>query len=228
MSPAPPVVRFLFDYISPNAYLAWTQLPALAARHGYAVDPVPVLFAGLLGAHGGLGPAEMPAKARWMTRNNARKAILLGLPLNAPAHHPFNPLLALRVTSLPDDPATRTALTTGLMDAVWVRGLHVSEPAVVTRVCDQLGLAGAALVAQASDPASKRRLREQTDAAIANGVFGVPSMQVGDEIFWGYDDFPHLELHLAGKDPLAGIDLDAWPAPTPSAMRAQHRARTGP
>ena len=222
-----PVVRFLFDYISPNAYLAWTQLPALAARYGYTVDPVPVLFAGLLGAHGGLGPAEMPAKALWMSKNNFRKATVLGVPLNPPAFHPFNPLLALRVSSLPDDAATRAAITTALMDAVWVRSLHVSEPEVVTRVCDAAGFDGAALVATAAEPAAKARLRRQTDEAIAAGVFGVPSMQVGDEVFWGYDDFPYLELLLAGKDPLAGVALDQWPTPKPSAMREQHRQRLG-
>jgi 2-hydroxychromene-2-carboxylate isomerase len=162
---SPTVVRFHFDYISPNAYLAWTQLPALAARHGYAIDPVPVLFAGLLGAHGGLGPAEMPAKALWMSKNNFRKATVLGVPLNPPAFHPFNPLLALRVTSLPDDAATRATITTALMEAVWVRGLHVSEPTVVTRVCDEAGLDGTALVAAAAEPAAKARLRRQTDAS---------------------------------------------------------------
>jgi len=88
-------VRFYFDFVSPNAYLAWTQLPALAAQYGTAIEPVPVLFAGLLEAHGQLGPAEMPAKTRWMVRNNLRKAARLGVALNPPAFHPFNPLLAL-------------------------------------------------------------------------------------------------------------------------------------
>ena len=165
---------------------------------------MPVLFAGLLGAHGGLGPAEMPAKALWMSKNNFRKATVLGVPLNPPAFHPFNPLLALRVSSLPDDAATRAAITTALMDAVWVRSLHVSEPEVVKRVCDAAGFDGAALVATAAEPAAKARLRRQTDEAIAAGVFGVPSMQVGDEVFWGYDDFPYLELLLAGKGPARG------------------------
>ena len=90
-------IRFYFDYISSNAYLAWTQLFALAEKYGAEVEPVPVLFAGLLKAHGQLGPAEVPAKALWMARNNLRKAARLALPLNPPAFHPFNPLLALRV-----------------------------------------------------------------------------------------------------------------------------------
>ena len=100
-SAAPRTVRFLFDYISSNAYLAWVELPKVAAQHGYSVELVPVLFAGLLEAHGQLGPAEVRPKAWWMFRNNLRKAAVLGLTLRPPRFHPFNPLLPLRVSSLP-------------------------------------------------------------------------------------------------------------------------------
>ena len=57
----------------------------MAARHGAPIEPVPVLFAGLLESTGLLGPAEVPIKARWMWRNNLRKAARLGLPLSAAA-----------------------------------------------------------------------------------------------------------------------------------------------
>src|SRR5438552_4809616 len=113
-------VRFYFDYISSNAYLAWTQLPKLCDRYAFTIEPVPVLFAGLLEAHGQLGPAEIPAKALWTAKNNVRKATLLDVPLNPPAFHPFNPLLALRVSSPPLDAAARHALIGALFDAVWV------------------------------------------------------------------------------------------------------------
>ena len=66
MTGKPREIRFLFDYISSNAYLAWVELPKLAARYGALVVPVPVLFAGLLEAHGQLGPAEVRPKALWM------------------------------------------------------------------------------------------------------------------------------------------------------------------
>src|SRR6266481_821413 len=165
-------IRFYFDYESPNAYLAWTQLPQLAHRYGCTVDPVPVLYAALLDAHGQLGPGECPAKGHWMSKNMARKAVLLGVPLNPPAFLPFNPLLALRITLLASQTAERDAL-----------------------------------VAQTQRPEIKEQLRSQTDAAIARGVFGVPSMEVADELFWGYDDFPFLELLLAGKDP---VDAAEW------------------
>jgi 2-hydroxychromene-2-carboxylate isomerase len=215
-------VRFYFDYVSPNAYLAWLELPRLAARHGRRVEPVPTLFAGLLGAHGQLGPAEIPAKAVWMSRNNLRKAALLGAALNAPVHHPFNPLLALRASCLAGSEQANAAAISALFRAVWVEREHVSEPAVVARVLDAAGLRGAELVARAEGPAAKQRLRDDTDAAIARGVFGVPTMIVGDELFWGYDDFSFLDRHLAGEDPLTADAVARWAGKSsPSAMRPE-------
>lgn len=218
-------IRFYFDYESPNAYLAWTQLPALAARHQATVEPVPLLYAALLDAHGQLGPGEQPAKGHWMWKNLMRKAALAGVELTQPAFLPFNPLLALRVTLLVEAEVERGRVIDALFTAVWARRQHVSEPAVVEAILAELGLDGAALVAKAREPEVKARLREDTEQAIARGVFGVPMMEVGDELFWGYDDFPFLELLLAGRDPLpADWRAAGLSAPQPSAHRRRFRA----
>jgi len=195
-------IRIYFDYISPNAYLAWNQLPRLAEKFGFQIDAVPVLYAALLDASGTLGPGETPAKGRWMMKNVQRKAILLDLPMQTPAYFPFNPVLALRMSLLPLETPMRHKLIDALFAAVWCRSLHVSEPAVVERVANEIGLPGVNLVAQASQPEIKSELRKLTDDSIKRGVFGVPTMEVGDELFWGYDDFPYLELLLSGRDPL--------------------------
>ncbi len=220
-----PRVRFYFDYISSNAYLAWLELPKILARHDAEMEPIPVLFAGLLEAHGQLGPAEVPAKAYWMWKNNLRKAALLGTPLNPPVFHPFNPLLALRASSLDLPDAERRALIDALFRAVWVRELHVSEPDVVEELANDAGLDGAHVIANAQSPEAKALLRARTDQAIAEGVFGVPCMAVGSEIFWGYDDLPYFERHLAGEDPLDPEQTRRWTrAPRPSAVRRRFRA----
>ena len=212
-------VRFYFDYISPNAYLAWTQLPALAQRTGCVIEPVPVLFAGLLDAHRQLGPAEVPAKMRWMWKNTLRKAATVGVPLNVPAFHPFNPLVALRVSSLALDAEQRFKLIDALFGAVWVRGVHIADASGVDQVAREVGLDGGALIAQAQLPACKTQLRQQTDQAVADGVFGVPTMAVGDELFWGYDDIGFLQRYLEGTDPLDRIRWDASVLPKSSAVR---------
>ena len=91
-------MKSYFDYISNNAYIAWTQIGEIAKKYERLLEPIPVLFAGLLNAHNQLGPAEVAAKLKWMIGNTLRKAALLQIPLNPPASHPFNPLLSLRAS----------------------------------------------------------------------------------------------------------------------------------
>jgi 2-hydroxychromene-2-carboxylate isomerase len=200
---------FFFDFISHNAWLAWHKLPALAAQHKLVLEPVPVLFAGLLKAHGQTGPAEIPAKARWMIWNVLRKARQDGIPLAPPHSHPFNPLLPLRAACCELPRAQRMDLIQRLFRAAWVEGREVSEAEVVAEVITESGLDAAQLMAQAQSEEVKARLRENTEAAIAAGVFGVPGMLTGGELFWGYDDLPHLDNFLRGTDPL-GDDREAY------------------
>lgn len=218
-------IHFYFDYISNNAWIAWTQIHALAQKYDCRVVPAPVLFAALLQAHGQLGPAEVPPKMRWTLHNTLRKAAHLGIPLNPPVHHPFNPLLALRVSSLEMDASVRQRLVEGLFRAVWVDAADVSDADTVAVVARKAGLEGRDVIAEADEPAVKERLRRQTDEALKAGVFGVPSMRVDGKLFWGYDDFPYLELCLAGKDPLPGDFALRWSGVTPSAVRRRPAAR---
>lgn len=213
-------IRFHLDFISPYAYLAWTQIHALADRCGAVVEVAPVLFAGLLNHHGQKGPAEIPAKRRYVFKDTLRRAILLGVPVAPPSSHPFNPLLALRaVMAAPPD--AKRALVDGLFAATWgraaVKGIDRAE--VVESVARDAGLDGAALVARAAAPDVKDALRRATEDAIAAGVFGVPSMQVGAEIFWGLDSFDLLEHHLRGEDPITPELLETLLAIPSSAQR---------
>lgn len=197
------MIRFLFDIISPYAYVAWHRVHGIAGRHGRDVEPVPVLFAGLLGAHGTKGPAEVPAKRVYVFKDAARAAYVAGLTFGMPPAHPFNPLLALRIAGEPMDPGARRDLITALFRAVWGGGgPGVTDPEIVASICDQVGLDGAALVAAAGAEAAKARLRAATEEAIAAGAFGVPTMLADGELFWGNDSLDHLDRFLAGEDPV--------------------------
>ncbi len=217
-------IDFYFDYISHNAYLAWHRLPRMAADAGYTVRCVPVVFAGFLKAYGQLGPAEVAPKLAWMNRNNLRKAALLGIPLNAPQQHPFHPLFTLRATAQPMSEHDRARVTGALLQAVWVDAVDPNDRAAIATVLDAAGLDGAALVAGADSDAAKAQLLANGEQALARGAFGVPTMIVGGEVFWGYDDLSSLELVLNGRDPLAGVDDTAFKAGWERARaRGQHR-----
>ncbi len=217
MSGAP--IRFYFDYISHNAYLAFTQLDLLAARHRREFTLEPVLFAGLLNHYGQLGPAEVAPKARWMMLDVVRKARRLGVPIEPPASHPFAPLLALRASFAPLEPEQHRRLVAALFRAAWAESVDVADAREVARVLGAAGLDGEALVAFAQSEAAKPRLRDATDRAIGDGIFGVPSFLVDGELFWGFDDLAHLELFLAGRDPLEPGDAPRFTSYHASARR---------
>lgn len=212
-------IRFYFDYISPNAWLAWARIHEAAGPSGRRVEPVPVLFAALLRASGRPGPAEVPAMWRWMVRNVLRKAATHGIPMKPPASHPFNPLLALRVSSLPMPEALRTRVIDALFRAVWAGGPGVTDEAEVARLVSLAGGDGKEAVRAAASPEGKARLRRRTEEAVSAGVFGVPTMLVDGEIFWGHDDLEFMARFLAGEDPLPRPELPAWEAVRPTAWR---------
>src|SRR5580700_6920676 len=139
-------ITFYFDFISPYAYLAWTQIHALAARHECEVVPKPILFAALLDANGQKGPAEIPNKRIYTFKDVVRSAARLGVPLAAPASHPFNPLLALRVASADVDRERHRTLIDALFAATWVRSVDVTDVKNVVDVVQRGGLDGQALV----------------------------------------------------------------------------------
>ncbi len=212
-------LRFYFDFISPYAYVAWTQIHGLAARHGRAVEPVPVLFAALLDANGQKGPAEIPRKRIYVFKDTLRIAHALGVPFAAPPSHPFNPLLALRIASTDLDPASRRQVIDTLFGATWGGGPGVADVGTVARLLEDAGLDGARLTAVAQTDAVKARVRAQTDDALAAGAFGVPSILADGELFWGLDSFPHVERRLEGKDPLDAVDFSKLRDVRPSAQR---------
>lgn len=193
-------IRFLFDFISPYAYLAWTQIHALAERNGAEVEPVPVLFAALLNTLGHKGPAEIPPKRAYVFKDAYRKAHGLSVPIAPPASHPFNPLAALRAaTAIPD-----RRLIDALYRATWVEGRRIDLPEVVADVAREAGFF------PVITDAVKAQLKANTERALAEGAFGVPTMLVQGELFWGVDALPHLELFLQGKDPLPADLFSKW------------------
>ena len=215
---------FYFDYLSPYAYLASLEIGPVCERHGVELRLRPVLFAGLLDHWGQLGPAEIPPKGLHAFRECMRYAALHGIPLRSPRFHPFRPLTALRA-SLAEVAADEQARVVRTFFAHgWSRGGDMGDDTELAAALEHEGLDGAALIARSHDPKIKATLADETRAAVARGVFGIPTMIARDELFWGLDQLRYLELFLDGKDPLAELDFDQLG----SQGRAAWRPAAGP
>jgi 2-hydroxychromene-2-carboxylate isomerase len=196
-----PIVRYYFDPISPYVWLSAPAVERIEAA-GARVVFEPVLFAGMLHAHGNKGPAEIEAKRAYTFRDVMRQAAQQGLAFVGPPGHPFNPLTALRMClAIPGQPQRRR-FALALFSACWERGLDISDAAVLARLARECGMDGEALVAAAAEPGIKQQLASDTGRAISDGVFGVPTFRYGDELFWGGDRVEALLWRLQGN----GID----------------------
>jgi 2-hydroxychromene-2-carboxylate isomerase len=200
-------LRFYFDPISPYAALAFWRVPEQLAGHHHVVDYVPILFAAALKANATKGPAEIPAKRAWTYRHVRWLAQHQGQALQMPASHPFNPLPLLRLAWACAAPGATPSrwVVEQLFDHVWRGdGAEATDPA-------RLAALAAVLAPQrkADEDAAKARLREATDAALAAGVFGVPTLEWQGRLFWGNDALPMLRAALDGDPWFAGPDWDA-------------------
>ena len=187
-------LTFYLDFISPYAYLAFHELPEVLMGLSYTVTYRPVFLGGLLKHNAMLGPAEVPPKRDWVYRQVQWLAHQKGLVLDMPAEHPFNPLGLLRLaiaTSALGEP-NRYACET-LFRHVWEGGALATDPARLGALTTTLAPARTP-----GDDSVKAQLKSHTDAAIAQGVFGVPAITVDGKVFWGLDSLPMLRNYMDG------------------------------
>ena len=210
-------VDFHYDFACPYAYLASTQIEAVAARTGAEIVWKPMLLGGVFRAIGAPdGPAFGPAKARLNHLDMHRWADHLGVSLVMPPMHPSRTVLALRATIAAGAEIPRASRA--LFRAYWALGRDVSRPEVVRDALDDVGLDGAALLARAEEQPVKDELRARTEAAVSRGIFGAPSFVVNvggrNELFWGQDRLVFVENALGGR----ASHLLADPPPRPAAV----------
>lgn len=189
-------ITFHFDFISPYAYLAFEKLPEVLKGLSYRLDYRPLLFAGLLKHHGQLGPAEIAPKRDWTYRQALWLAHTHGIPMQMPAAHPFNPLPLLRLAlACGQDGLVNRYVAEAVFRHVWRGGADAADPRRLAELAAQLQPAR-----DAAGDAVKAELKANTDAAIARGLFGVPTCEVDGRLFWGFDGLAVLRDWLDGKE----------------------------
>jgi 2-hydroxychromene-2-carboxylate isomerase len=200
-------VEFFFDYLSPYAYLAWPRIRELCERRGASLRVTPILLAGLLNRWGQLGPAEVLPKGLFVFKDCARKAAVQGIPFRSPRFHPFKPLTALRVSQRVVAGDDQARVIDALFRGGWGEGADLGSDEAIVELLERAGVDGKALVLRVTDPSVKAELRDSTERAVEQGVFGVPTVLVGSELFWGNDQIDFIDRRLSGADPIDSLDL---------------------
>ncbi|MFN7619932.1 MAG: 2-hydroxychromene-2-carboxylate isomerase [bacterium] len=196
-------IDFIFDFASPNGYFALKGLQGVSERTGASINLIPCLLGGIFKATGNQAPFVAFGGVKWKLdyemleiRRFVTRYSLTAFRMNP--NFPINSLTAMRglcaVEPGPDFDRYVEAVSAGF----WERGLAMGDPAVLQSVLDEAGLDGADLMARAQTHDVKARLAANTEAAVARGVFGVPTFFVGEEMFFGKERLDQVEAQARG------------------------------
>lgn len=192
-------VEFFFDFGSPYTYLAYHQLPKIAARHGATVIWRPILLGGVFQATGNKSPMEVPAKGQYSLIDLQRWAQHFGVPLQMNPHFPINtlPLMRGAVAMQLRSEVEFQRYVAVIFRAMFENPRNLNQPEEVAAVLAENGMDPTAFVDLINAPAAKEKLKENTAQAVARGVFGAPTFFVGEQMFWGQDRLDFVEQALA-------------------------------
>jgi len=191
-------VEFIFDFGSPNAYLAYKVLPEVLARTGAELKILPCLLGGIFKATGNSSPivayAGVPAKLQYQILEMRRFIKRHGLSkYRMNPHFPVNTLLVMRGLTAVMMENDGTAYVESVMRGLWEDELKMDDPDVVAQVLNAAGMDGARILARTQDADVKQALVKNTEAAVARGVFGIPTFFVGTEMYFGKDRLAQVE-----------------------------------
>ena len=194
-------IDFIFDFGSPNAYLAWKVLPGFAEKHGADIKYCPALLGGIFKATNNQAPWQtyggVKGKLDYERLELNRFITRHGLPkFRFNPHFPVNTLLLMRgAVATMRDSTMDTYLAAG-MTAMWEDGLNMSDPNTFVDVMNKAGLEGHTLLAATQETDIKSELMNVTAAVVARGVFGIPTFFIDDEMFFGKDRIRDLTEYL--------------------------------
>jgi 2-hydroxychromene-2-carboxylate isomerase len=181
--------EFWFDFGSPAAYLAFSQIPRIEAETGAKAIYCPMLLGGVFQATGNHSPATIPAKGKYIFDDFKRHAMRYGVPFNHNPHFPINTLLLMRgaIGMQLQHSEQFIAYCSAVFQAIWIDSLNMNDPATVGATLHKAGFDPQQLMALANDPATKDALKTTTAEAVSRGAFGAPTFFVDGQMFWGQD-----------------------------------------
>lgn len=195
-------VEFIFDFGSPNAYLAWHALQPVLTRTGAELEITPCLLGGIFKLTGNQAPwlsyANVKGKLDYERLEMTRFISLHNLSkFKMNPHFPVNTLLLMRGSIAAKQQGVLDSYVSAGLQAMWEDGKNMSDPEVFTTVMTSAGLDGPALLASTQDPLIKSKLAQNTDEAVERGVFGIPTFFIEGDMLFGKDRLDQVEVALS-------------------------------
>ena len=194
-------IELIFDFVSPNAYLIWSPLKDLAEKYGATIEITPAFLGGMHKLTGNTPPfvrdADVKGKNDYAMLEMNRFIKKHGLTkFRMNPKFPFNTITLQRML-VALEPERRFGFIDTLLPAIWEQGLDVTDADTLGKILHNGGFDGQELLARTQDPAIKQALMDNTEKAVARGAFGIPTMFVDGEIYFGKERLGQIEEQLS-------------------------------
>lgn len=194
-------IELIFDFVSPNAYLIWQPLKDIAEKHGATIEITPAFLGGMHKLTGNAPPfirdAEVKGKNEYAMLEMTRFLKKHGLSkFKMNPHFPFNTITLLRML-VALEPAKRVEFIELLLPPIWEDGLDMTDADTLGKILQDGGFDAAELLARTQDPAIKQALIDNTENAVARGAFGIPTMYVDGEMYFGKERLGQIDEQLS-------------------------------
>lgn len=198
-------LEYFFDILSPYSYLSWhwmrINIDQLKDR-GIEVEFIPVTLATVINHYKTLGPAQIAPKRDYLFRDLLRFSKLHNIPFTTPKDLPFNSLYGLRLSLKEVSGDHQFRVIDELFHLAWARGMDAGNSDVIVEELKKADLPIDEMMEKIGTREVREKLKKNVEYALSKGVFGVPSFFVDEELFWGNDSLPYLEMYLRNEDPL--------------------------
>ncbi|HEY9691695.1 MAG TPA: 2-hydroxychromene-2-carboxylate isomerase [Oculatellaceae cyanobacterium] len=184
------------SYSSPFAYLAQTQIRALAERTQCQINYYVIDLRNLWEITGNPGPTNVPAKLKYLGKDIGDWCKHYGVPLNLPSRLPIDSRPASGASIGAQKAGKLPEFVDRVMYAYFVEDQDIAAPQVLSQLAAEIGLDGHTIAAVATDPIILKEVDKLTEEAASRGVFGVPTFFIGNDMYWGSDRLMFVEAAL--------------------------------
>jgi len=190
-------LEFYYDFGSPTAYIAWTQLPKIISEANAELLYIPILLGGVFKATGNASPAFIPAKGKYMGSDLKRYAKKYGIQFKQNSFFPINTLNLMRGAIAAETLGISDKYIKVIFRAIWEEDLNMGDLNVLTKKLEENNIEANEIVSLTQSDKIKNILKENTEKAVERGVFGAPTFFIGKDMFFGQDRLDWVKEYLS-------------------------------
>jgi len=192
-------VEFYYDFSSPYTYIASTRIEKICEDNGAELEWKPFLLGGVFNEIGSTPALQIDNKFNYIRNDTIDSAKHYGVDFTFPEFFPLNSVRSMRGAFAAQEKGKLVEYNHEMFRLYWTQGVDLSKAEILGEAVSRIGIEAEWFVNRIAEQEIKDKLRDETTIAIERGVFGAPTIFIGEKMFWGNDRLDFVDDYLKGK-----------------------------